>query len=44
MFKKRAAVIGCGTIFPMHALSIKALEEVELVIVDANVEDAICNL
>ncbi len=33
MTKIRAAIIGCGTIFPMHALSIKQLSEVELVAV-----------
>ncbi len=33
MTKIRAAIIGCGTIFPMHALSLKELEEAELVAV-----------
>lgn len=33
MSELKAAIIGCGTIFPMHALSIKALENVKLVAV-----------
>ena len=33
MSEIKAAIIGCGTIFPMHALSIQALEDVKLVAV-----------
>lgn len=36
MKKFRVAIIGCGTIFPMHASSIKVLENVELVAVCDN--------
>ena len=39
MSELKAAIIGCGTIFPMHALSIKALENVKLVAVCDIIEE-----
>lgn len=37
----KAAIIGCGTIFPMHAASIKSLDDVELVSVCDIKEDRV---
>lgn len=39
MSKLKAAVIGCGNIFPMHAASIVGLDDVELVAVCDNKKD-----
>lgn len=39
MKKLKVAVVGCGNIFPMHALSIKKIENIELVAVCDNKKD-----
>lgn len=39
MKKYRVGIIGCGNIFPMHAYSVKALENAELVAVCDNKKD-----